>query len=482
MDRQAEEDLPSSTEESPKERALTRLALILVALHEKTRLATAQARQYLETLREQIEGLSEKQRVQIEEHAEKAARDLSDLSALTSQERERVTPAIQDAIEDILVEALRARPFLSAAMARSRDLYNAAMAAPYIVGALLVLPQIARILKLDANTVLAVAALFIVVMTIHKRIYKITPHKIVIATDFTLICFYAFGSGSDAPAWAKSWLAEFHKAMGSVVDFLITQVNWSYLHSINWGAAGDAVVHILATTAFIWWIVLAEKYLLWLAAVKEIERPRLAQLTISQIIYNLARIAKRLDAVCDKSSGKGSYVTSENRAFIISLVEEVASTIEDSWFRSLRIGRKDSDREMRRLASGIAQALRKRKPRLAMGGTKNLEDARKAFAVAVLNACDGDWELMSVSDVEPSTGSGRRLAKFTTRLFTLLIPASVGVAAVVYSHMLPTGVTATITTTCSVIFIANVIALFDPTSNGRYDSGAKILELSRKQP
>lgn len=101
------------------------------------------------------------------------------------------------------------------------------MAAPYIVGTLLALPQIARILKLDPNTVLAVAALFIVVMIIHKRLYKIAPHKIVIATDCTLICFYAFGSGSDAPAWTKSWLAEFHKMMGSLVDFLITQVNWS---------------------------------------------------------------------------------------------------------------------------------------------------------------------------------------------------------------------------------------------------------------
>lgn len=113
MDRHAEDDLPSSTEGPLKERAaLTKLALILVALNDKTRLAAAQAWQYLETLREQIERFGEKQRVQIEEHAEKAARDLANLSALTSQERERVTPAIQDAIEDILVETLRARPFL----------------------------------------------------------------------------------------------------------------------------------------------------------------------------------------------------------------------------------------------------------------------------------------------------------------------------------------------------------------------------------
>lgn len=113
------------------------------------------------------------------------------------------------------------------------------------------------------------------------------------------------------------------------------------------------------------------------------------------------------------------YIIGFERRTLLVRVERLAQFIEGPWRRTIHSGDRAADRSVDQLATGIAAALRRWKPNLAIGGSK-LDEMRHAFATAVLNIAEGEWDLLAIE--APSRQSpGHRAIRFIRRTAALSI-------------------------------------------------------------
>ncbi|MFI6534795.1 hypothetical protein ACIBHY_20240 [Nonomuraea sp. NPDC050547] len=146
----------------------------------------------------------------------------------------------------------------------------------------------------------------------------------------------------------------------------------------------------------------------------------------------------------------------------------------------MKIGYKESDRELFELATRISHAFRRWKIRLALGGVVNIEQAHVAFSLALLNVCDGDWELLAATEHPNEGHRSRPVVRVFLRILALLASLGLLFASILLASMFPAGLSAAVTTACTVMVIAQLLAILDPSASARYDTGIKILEASKK--
>jgi hypothetical protein len=113
------------------------------------------------------------------------------------------------------------------------------------------------------------------------------------------------------------------------------------------------------------------------------------------------------------------YIVGIERQLLLERVERLAQFVEDQWRRAIHTGDRAADNSVDQLAVGIAAALRRWKPDMAIGGSK-LHEMRRAFAVAVQNIAEGEWSLLAIE--APSRQSpGHRLIWFARRVAALSV-------------------------------------------------------------
>ncbi|MGV9323680.1 hypothetical protein [Streptosporangium sandarakinum] len=462
-----------------KDRFIHFAGLALRATYAIGRSAAQSMDKSIENLTEELGELGPAQSEKFDEQASELATRYSQLSSLSSEERERIESALIDAQRDILIEKWRRAPLDNLAVNGNSRIAILIFITPGILFYIFAIPLALQMFKFGLPSAIASLCLLVIILIVCGIASTFRFRKTIVALSITFVALYTFGSSPKGPSWAQAWLTDLQALLYDAAVSASNLFNWSILRSINWPNVGMSTAGWLMLAAWIWWAIFGLRFIVWISTWKHVIRPHSSQLAISKIILDLAKIAHALEELNTESPTASQYAASRYRTYVINLIERAAETVEDIWFRSLRVGHKESDRELLMLSAGIAQALRRWKPKVALGAN-NIESARTAFALAVLNACDGDWELMSASNVEAPRRSYRRILRGLVRLILLIVPAGMIFASSRFATMLPSGVSVTITTACSVIFVAQLMALLDPSSGSRYESSIKILELSKK--
>jgi hypothetical protein len=124
------------------------------------------------------------------------------------------------------------------------------------------------------------------------------------------------------------------------------------------------------------------------------------------------------------------YIVGDERTFVLTAIERLADFAEGPWRRAVRSGDMLGDVAIKRVADGIAAALRHWKPVLVVGGS-GLERARQAFATALLNIAAGEWNALA-AEVSPRDLLGHRLMRWSRRLMALCV-----IFAALYLALMP---------------------------------------------
>ncbi|MFD9950416.1 hypothetical protein ACFWYW_48805 [Nonomuraea sp. NPDC059023] len=435
---------------------------------------------YIEKVATQLSELGDAQRDYINVASQKHAEIVASILLLRPEEQERIKPALQDATRNILIEQWRTSPLSSPTLENRPQLQYALTVVPLTFAGLIGFTMMFNVFSAGIPSAVAAIGLFIVGLLLHLGVVKILGRVVAAILGVSLSVFIMMGSDPEGPPWSRTWFLDSKNILDGIVAFLGDAAPWAHFQAVRWAHAGDAASKLLVFAGLVWWASLVMRLLLWIKSLSHLGHPHRSQVAISSFIFKLAQISRYLDAMGDYQAGSVQYAVSDLRSRLVAEIEEAASGVETSWYRSLRTGYATNDKELLHLSLGISQALRGWKLRLTLGGVKNLEQAREAFSLAVLNACDGDWELLSVSEIERSPRKYMRIAKVFLRISLLAATVAVIVISTLYSRALPAGLAATLTTTCTVILVAQMVAILDPSSKGRYETGIKIIELAKK--
>lgn len=167
------------------------------------------------------------------------------------------------------------------------------------------------------------------------------------------------------------------------------------------------------------------------------------------------------------------YIIGDERRELLARIERLACFVESPWRRVIRSGDGTADRSTDQLAAGIAAALRRWKPDIAIGGAK-LHEMRKAFAVAVQNVADGEWGLLAM-EASFRQSTINRLVRLARRIAAI----SIILGALYLVLMPPSGWRSHVDVLIPGIWIsAGLLALgLDPTLSERFGLLGKVTTL-----
>lgn len=145
----------------------------------------------------------------------------------------------------------------------------------------------------------------------------------------------------------------------------------------------------------------------------------------SRIVLELLSLAYLAQVASGKSrrgqSGEGfrPYVASGERREILESLDRIARIAGGRWKRSLRVGDQMVDSAVAAIGDGIAVSAGRWKAVAATGGDR-LPEMRKAFAVALSDAAQGNWERLA-TEVSSKDLLRRRVLRFMRHLLALCI-------------------------------------------------------------
>ncbi|MFF8426600.1 hypothetical protein ACF07Y_15785 [Streptomyces sp. NPDC016566] len=125
------------------------------------------------------------------------------------------------------------------------------------------------------------------------------------------------------------------------------------------------------------------------------------------------------------------YVAQFERKELVRQIESLARLVEGKWRRAILTGDRQSDISLNDTTGRIAAALRRWKAVGALGG-EPLDEMRYAFAVAVINAADGNWHLLAAEQVSTRERVTRRVLRWARNGSSFLI--LIGLATFVASN------------------------------------------------
>ena len=198
------------------------------------------------------------------------------------------------------------------------------------------------------------------------------------------------------------------------------------------------------------------------------------------ILGQLLNIAYSLESVVHgKSKGDGVYLDNNLRMKLLRELESLARYMESPWRRTMKTRNKQVDVALERQARGMAVAVRTWAPRIAIGG-RYLYEARDAFAVALVNAADGDWDLLA-AEVEEKASRFRKAAKDARRLVVVIALAIASIYLTVNFMHIPNAAETSLIATWGLILLTYIISVIDPGFTDRIGAGIKAAELLRQQ-
>ncbi|MEV6485126.1 hypothetical protein [Streptomyces sp. NPDC051576] len=193
------------------------------------------------------------------------------------------------------------------------------------------------------------------------------------------------------------------------------------------GAMLAAMTKIWFRVSFLWFLIEGGKVMLLTAGTAAPSASASAVLVDSflDVAWRLEDVAGRIRR--DPGEGESlinayEYLSSPERKQLVDQLESTARFVEGHWYKTARLKDHTVNIEVRRIADGIAASVRRWKPVLAVGGQEGLEEMRGAFALAVLNAADGEWGQLA-SDVSARELFSRRLFKVLRRMLALFVLA-----------------------------------------------------------
>jgi hypothetical protein len=125
-------------------------------------------------------------------------------------------------------------------------------------------------------------------------------------------------------------------------------------------------------------------------------------------------IGDEIAAVRAEFPAMTSFLVNEDRRALLRSLERLARQFEGPWRRAVMGGDTAAKLVVNRIATGAATAIRRWKPVAVVGGS-GLEEMRRAFALAVVNIADDEWEVLA-ADAAPREVLGRRLIRMARRI------------------------------------------------------------------
>lgn len=209
----------------------------------------------------------------------------------------------------------------------------------------------------------------------------------------------------------------------------LKHIDWpGALHAGIWLATAVAVIGLIPSTLHrvYRWITVASTY------------PKSSPvIQTARLINKFLEIAYFLETETrNKTRDSIAYLSGPDRIKLITELERTANAVAGSWAKSMKTSHRSADAWVVSQAAGIAAAVRSWQPRVAQGGA-HLEDMREAFSIAVVNACDGDWQLLATQSERNTKQVTRRIREVIKRIAIIPVPFVISLLAATYVPLLP---------------------------------------------
>ncbi|MFI6534796.1 hypothetical protein ACIBHY_20245 [Nonomuraea sp. NPDC050547] len=247
---------------------------------------------------------------------------------LSLEEIERVRPALQDSIRNVLIEQWRHSPIQSRGLVERTRLFTLAVMVPAFLALLLAIPVMSRAFSGEPSAIVVSLLLLIGIVLINALFVRMIGRKIVVILGLTVAAFLGLSSSPESPQWARYWLHDIQSLVGELALIFEGATGWNITQSLDWMHVGDATARLAAFTGIVWWGSLAIRFGIWLTTLEQIGYIHRSQGVTSLITHKLALICQYLNAVTNITQPSPVYAVSAIRTELVREAESIARLIE----------------------------------------------------------------------------------------------------------------------------------------------------------